>query len=222
MTLSRKLVAEFIGTFAYVFIGVLAVCNNVTLLGIALANGLVFAVMVSALAHISGGHFNPALTVGAWAGGRIRARDALLYIITQLIGAYIAVLAVKSIIPAPMYMAEGVNLGLPSLGPTMNFASGVFLELILTFFLVLVYFGTVVDAAGPKTGGLFVGLSVVLGMLAGGPLTKVCMNPARAFGPALAIGDWTGQSLYWIGPLLGGILAGVMYRRWIGKEGAVR
>lgn len=220
MNLIQKLVAEFIGTFALIFIGVCAICNNTGIVGVALAHGLTIAVMVSVFGHVSGGHFNPAVTVGAWAGGNIKIGNAAAYIVVQLIGGYIGALAVKAVIPVSIYAADGINMGTPVLGQNVNIATGMFMELILTFFLVLAVYGTSIDSRGPKVGGLFIGLTVALGILAGGPITGASMNPARTFGPALAGGYWDNHFVYWIGPLLGGILAGLIYTRWIGKERA--
>ncbi len=213
----HKFGAEFLGTFAFVFVGVSATCNNIGPVGVALAHGLTIAVMVSALGHISGGHFNPAVTVGALVTGNIGVREAISYIFAQLLGAYIGALTVKSSFSFLAYMP--VNLGVPMLSTGTMVSTGIFIEFILTFFLLLVVFGTTMDSRGPQMGGLFVGLTVTLAMLAGGPITGAAMNPARAFGPALALGVWHHHFVYWIGPLLGGVIGALVYRRWIGQEG---
>jgi MIP family channel proteins len=213
----HKLGAEFIGTFALIFVGVSAICNNCGLVGVALAHGLTIAVMASAMGHISGGHFNPAVTVGALVGGKIKTGDAVAYIVVQLLGGFIGALAVKAIFPAAVY--EAVSLGTPLLANDVSVVSGIILESILTFFLVLVVYGTAIDARAPKVGGLFIGLTITLDILAGGPITGASMNPARTFGPALAGGYWDNHIVYWIGPLIGGVLGGTVYSRWIGKEG---
>lgn len=212
----RKLGAEFIGTFALIYVGVSATCNNAGLVGIALAHGLTIAVMVSALGHISGGHFNPAVTIGVLTGGKIGIREAIMYIVAQLLGGYAGALAVKAVFPLETYAS--VSLGTPMLAAGITTSSGILIEFILTFFLVLVVFGTAIDPRAPSVGGLFIGLTITLDILAGGPLTGASMNPARTFGPALAGGYWTDHVVYWIGPLFGGALAGLMYSRWIGKE----
>ncbi len=213
----HKYAAEFIGTFAFVFVGISAMCNNAGLVGVALAHGLTIAVMVSALGHVSGGHFNPAITVAIFITGKIETRDAIFYIVAQLLGAYVGALAVKSSFSFMLYAP--VTLGVPMLSATTLVSTGILMECILTFVLLIVVFGTVIDSRAPQVGGLFIGLAVALGILAGGPLTGAAMNPARAFGPSLALGFWNHHFVYWVGPLLGGGLAALVYARWIGEEG---
>lgn len=216
MNLSQKLIAEFIGTFALIFVGVSAICNDAGLVGIALAHGLTIAVMVSTTGHISGGHLNPAVTIGALVGGKISGKDAIGYIIAQLLGGFVGALAVKGIFAAPVWQMH--QLGTPMPGSGVSFVSAAFIELILTFFLVTVVYGTAIDKRAPKVGGLFIGLTVTLDILAGGPISGASMNPARTFGPALAGGFWDSHLVYWVGPIIGGALAGLVYSRVIGKE----
>jgi aquaporin TIP len=208
--------AEFIGTFALIFIGVGSIHSfaNVPggLLGIALAHGLTIAVFVSATMHISGGQLNPAVTLGVWVGGKIAFAHALGYWCAQLAGALLAALCCVGI-----FGREVVQAGTPQLGPGVGFFTGVFVEIILTFFLVFVVFGTGVDERGRKIGGLAIGLTVALDILFGGPITGASMNPARTFGPALVSGMWDNHLVYWIGPLLGGALAGWVYGRYFLK-----
>ncbi len=217
MNSMNKLGAEFIGTFTLIFVGVCAICVNAGLVGVALAHGLAIAVMASAMGHISGGHYNPAVTMAALVGGKIKAGDAISYMIAQLLGAFVAALAVKAIIPASMY--EPASLGTPMLASGISAGSGILMEIILTFFLALVVYGTAIDSRAPKVGGLFIGLTVALDILAGGPISGASMNPARTFGPALAGGYWDNHIVYWVGPLIGGALAGFIYSKWLGKEG---
>ena len=211
--------AEFIGTFTLIFVGVSAICNGAGLVGVALAHGLAIAVMVSALGHISGGHFNPAVTIGALTGGKIGPSEAAAYIGSQLLGGFVGALAVQAVFPSAVYAVEGVRLGTPMLASNVSVGTGILVEFILTFFLVLVVYGAAIDSRASKIGGLFIGLTVTLDILAGGPLTGAAMNPARTFGPALAGGYWDNHIVYWTGPLLGGIFAGLVYGRWIGKQG---
>lgn len=217
MNLSQKVAAEFIGTFALIYVGVSSVCVSAGLVGVALAHGLTIAVMVSALGNISGGHFNPAVTVGAFVGGKISPKDVLPYIVAQLAGGVVGALAVKLIFPSSMY--DVPKLGTPMLAAEVSSGAGILMELILTFFLVLVVYGAAIDSRAPKAGALFIGLTVSLDILAGGPLTGASMNPARTFGPALVGGYWDNHLVYWIGPLLGGVFAGLIYSKFIGKEG---
>ncbi|MDB6019392.1 MAG: family channel protein [Pedosphaera sp.] len=220
--LLKQCVAEFIGTFALIFIGVGAIYNydstgaGVGLLGVALAHGLTIAVMVSATGGISGGHLNPAVTLGILVGGKIRLVGAIAYWIAQLAGA-----AAAGFMLVKLFGEVGVKVvaaGTPDLGAHVGPVTGMIIEAVLTFFLVFVVYGTAVDARAPKIGGLAIGFTVALDILFGGPLTGAAMNPARTFGPALASGHWDHHSVYWIGPMLGGALAGVIYGRFLIKE----
>ncbi len=219
--IAQKLTAEFIGTFALIFFGAGAVCayqfwhapNEVSLIGVALANGLAFAIMVSALGHISGGHFNPAITIGFWVTKRVGTIDAFLYWAAQLAGAIAAAFLLKAIVPDDTWRA--VALGTPLLTRDVTRLSGIILEGVATFFLVLTFFATAVDERSPSRSiaGFAIGLSITLGILVAGPFTGGALNPARAFGPAVASspGHWANHGVYWIGPLAGGFVAGLLY-----------
>lgn len=217
----RKLVAEAIGPFALVFAGagsiILAAGNaQIGLIEIALAHGLAIALMVSALGHISGGHFNPAVTAGFWVTRRISTPLAIGYILAQLAGGVLGAVALTLLFPEGL--REAANLGTPGLGPGIEFGTAVGIEVILTFFLVLVIFGTAVDRRSANLGGLAIGLTVTLDILAGGPLTGAVMNPARALGPALLSGEWDDQLVWWIGPVIGGVLAAMLYHYLFSEE----
>ncbi|MGE5690284.1 MAG: aquaporin [Pseudomonadota bacterium] len=205
----RRLVAEFVGTFALVFIGVGAIAVGAGLVGVAFAYGLVIAVMVSAAGHISGGHFNPAVTVGFLVTQRMAPILAGAYMATQLAAAAVAMLALRVIYPS----AANLDAGVPTLNASVDVWGGALLEAILTFFLVWVVFATAADARGAFTSiaGLAIGLTITFGVLAGGPLTGAAMNPARAFGPELVQGIWSDAWLYYAGPIVGGGLAAVLY-----------
>ena len=223
-TLLKQCVAELIGTFALIFIGVGAIYNNSTnagvgLLGVALAHGLTIAVMVSATGGISGGHLNPAVTLGLLVGGKIDLAKSIAYWIAQLLGATIAGVLLLSLLGnASRTGAQIVADGTPDLAINVGKMQGIMIEAVLTFFLVFVVYGSAVDARAPKIGGLAIGLAVALDILFGGPLTGAAMNPARTFGPALASAHWNNHSVYWIGPMLGGALAGLVYGRFLIKE----
>ncbi len=212
----RKLIAEVVGVFTLVFAGagsvILSVAHaNVNLVAIALAHGLAFGLMVAALGHISGAHFNPAVTLGMWVTRRIGTPGAVGYILAQMLGGTLAALALWGLFPQSMH--EPVALGAPLLAPQIEFLQGVGIEAILTFFLVTVIFGTAVDRRGPGVvSGLAIGLAITMGMLAAQPLTGGMINPARAFGPALLSGEWTDQLVYWIGPIIGGVVAALLYQ----------
>jgi MIP family channel proteins len=224
--LIKACVAEFIGTFALIFVGVGAIYHNAGLLAIALAHGLTIAVMVSATGAISGGHLNPAVSFGLFVGGKIKCCNMFAYWVAQLAGASVAGFVLLFLFTNQMDPAKGTSLahtivanGTPDLPRAgIDTVQGIMIEAILTFFLVFVVYGTAVDARAPKIGGLAIGLTVALDILFGGPFTGAAMNPARTFGPALASGHWNNQFIYWIGPLLGGGLAGLAYGRFLIHE----
>jgi aquaporin Z len=201
--------AELVGTFTLVFAGVGAIAIGTELVGVALAHGLAIAVMVSAVGHISGGHFNPAVTFGFLAARRMAASLAAGYLAAQLLGATLAMLALRALYP------DGADLdaGVPALGSGVDTGAAIGIEAILTFFLVWVVFATAADPRGTfkSIAGLAIGLTITLDILAAGPLTGAAMNPARAFGPELVLGNWDDFLVYWIGPLLGGGLAAILY-----------
>jgi MIP family channel proteins len=217
--LSQKLFAEFLGTFALIFFGAGAVCvdfflrssGGLGLLAIALAHGLAIAIMVSAVGHISGGHFNPAITIGFWVTRRLSTLESVAYWVAQLAGAAAAAFLLKLVIPEDV--AANVFLGTPELMRDFPRWSGMTLEAVTTFFLVFVVFATAVDERGTfrSIAGFGIGLTITLGILVAGPFTGGALNPARAFGPALASGHWLNWGIYWVGPLGGGFLAGLLY-----------
>jgi MIP family channel proteins len=226
----QKLIAEFVGTFAFVFFGVGAISadqflrssssgqSGYGLLGIALAQGLAMAVMVSALGHISGGHFNPAVTIGFWVTRKLSTFDTLAYWVAQVAGAVAAAALLRRL---PFDAWGVVQLGTPDLASGISTTNGIILEAVMTFFLVFVVFATAEDARGAfdKVGGFAIGLTVTLGVLLGGPFTGGALNPARALGPAVVSNHWTNQGVYWVGPLAGGIVAGWLYDAlYLGKE----
>jgi len=214
--LIRRGVAEALGTGALVFFGagapiLLGAVRTPSLLSIALANGLAIAIMVSALGHISGGHFNPAITFGFWVTGRITTAMGAAYWGFQLLGATIAALFLRGIFDDRIY--DQFNGGAPGLGVGVATAEGLLFEIVATFFLVLVVFATAVDERGSFkiVGGFAIGLVISLAVLVGGPLTGAALNPARAFGPELISGTWSDAWVYWVGPLVGGTLGAALY-----------
>ena len=212
----RHSVAEFIGTFALVFIGGAAIMvarqsgGSVGLLEIALAHGLVLAIMVSALMRISG-HFNPAVTIGFLATRRIEPTMAAVYVVSQILGAVAASYALKSTMPGELFMAT--RGGGQSVALDVTAAQAFMLEMIATFFLVIAIFGTAVDPEAPRVGGFAIGLVLTMDILAIGPFTGGSMNPARSFGPAVASNIYEGQLIYWLAPIVGALLAALIYDR---------
>jgi len=217
MTQARALIAEAIGTFALCFVGLLAISNTdildasgaSPLVVVALAHGLVITIMVAALAHHSGAHFNPAVTFGFVVARRMAPAKAAQYVAAQVGGALLA-----SAIVLVLYGPEAVTNGTPAPGHLIGPAAVIVSEAVATFFLVLVIFGTAVDDRAPRSVFPFaIGLTIAADILAIGPLTGAAMNPARVLGPALVGWFWTGHWMYWAGPLLGAALAALLQDR---------
>jgi len=211
----KSVVAELVGSFAFIFLGAGSIITDtlthgsIGLLGIALAHGLALSIMITIFGATSGGHLNPAVTIGFLVTRRIAPLLGILYIIAQLVGGTLAGLLLRVIFPRAVWQAA--HLGTPNLAPGISFGTGVLIEAVLTFFLVLAVFGTAVDQRAPKIGGFGIGLTVLVDILFSGPLTGASMNPARTFGPALAGGFWQNDLVYWIGPFIGAIIAALLY-----------
>jgi len=213
----RPMLAEFIGTFALIFVGIGAIKTaGHDVLGIALAHGLTIAAFASATMHISGGQLNPAVTFGLVCGGHMTIASAIRYWIAQLLGGFSAAL-----ICLGLFGRDVVVNGTPQLAINLTAGQGILVEAILTFFLVFIIHGVAVDGRGPRSvAGLVIGATITLDILFGGPLTGAAMNPARVFGPALAANFWRDHYVYWIGPLLGGAVGGLVYRVFIERKPA--
>lgn len=212
----RPVAAEFVGTFVFLFVG----CGSVVvdaargglfgIGGIAFVHGFGLAIGVTLAMSISGGHLNPAVTFAIWAAGRIDLRRAALYVLAQLVAGILAVLLIRALFPGS---GTVTSLGVPRISQDLTLTSAVFVEAVLTFFLVSAFFGTIVSPHAPKVGGFAVGLVLIPAMFVGGPLTGAALNPARAFGPALLSMDWHGHLAYWIGPLLGAAVAALLWAK---------
>jgi MIP family channel proteins len=213
----RQFIAEFVGTFALIFVGIGAIKTaGHDVLGIALAHGLTIGAFVCATLHISGGQLNPAVTFGLLCGGHMTFINAIRYWIAQCLGGICAAL-----ICLGLFNRDVVVTGTPQLAINLTPAQGILVEAILTFFLVFVVHGTAVDPRGPRgIAGLAIGSTITLDILFGGPLTGAAMNPARVFGPAVAANFWKDHYVYWIGPFLGGALGGLVYRVLIERKAA--
>lgn len=212
--LKRPMVAEFIGTFALVFVGGATIMNgyvakaSVPLIDIALAYGLITALMVTATMRFSG-HLNPAVTLGAAVARRLSPAAAAAYIVAQCAGAAAGALVLKGLFPPEV--ARASHLGGQWVASNVTTLHAIGFEAVASFFVVYVFFATVLDARGPRVGGFAVGLTVCAAVLAIGPITGASMNPARSFGPAVVSGAFGGHLIYWIGPVFGGLLAGLIY-----------
>lgn len=213
----RHFAAEFVGTFALVFVGSGAIISaqaarmDAALVAIALAHGIILAVMVSATMRISG-HFNPAVTIGFLAARRIEPIMAAVYIAAQIIAAIAAAYALQGLLPAAL--TEPSRVGGQTIVSEISTAQAIGLEAIATFFLTFVIFGTAVDPKAPRIGGLAIGFTLAAAIFAIGPFTGGSLNPARSLGPAIASGVFEGQAVYWIGPIVGALIAAVMYE-WL-------
>ncbi|XP_031114271.1 aquaporin TIP4-1 [Ipomoea triloba] len=211
----QALIVEFICTFLFVFTGVGAAMATDQLQGnalvglffVAMAHALVVGVMISAGLRISGAHLNPAVTLGLLMGGNITVIRSLLYLIDQLL-ASVAACALLT------YLTGGLTTPAHTLASGVGYGQGVIMEIILTFSLLFTVYATIVD---PKKGNLeglgplLTGLVVGANIMAGGSFSGASMNPARSFGPALVSGNWSDHWVYWVGPLIGGGLAGFIY-----------
>jgi len=211
----QKYTAEAFATCAFVFIAAGAVLVNwqtggeLGTVGVALASGLALAAMMYTVLHISGAHLNPAVTIALWATGHVKTLQALGYVLAQLVGATVAALLLQVIFAgaSPQFYLGDANLG-TNVTPWM----GILVEAILTFFLTWTVFATIVDKKAVQGfGGLAVGFVFVAGILVAGSVTGGALNPARSFGPALITSHWANHYVYWAGPILGALAAGVIY-----------
>jgi len=203
---TKNLVAEFVGTFALIFIGAGALAIGAGgLVGVALAHGLVIVTFAYAYGHISGTHINPAVTLGLLIAGEIEFVAAIGYWIVQLLGGILGAVVLNAVLP------EAGDLGVTILGEGVTPIQGLVVEIVLTFFLVNTIFNTAVSGKAGNFAGLAIGLTLVLSILMGGPLTRASLNPARTLGPAVVSGNYADIWLYFVGPFIGAILAALLY-----------
>jgi aquaporin Z len=230
MPIAKRAVAELLGTFWLVFGGcgsaVLAAKFpevGIGLVGVSLAFGLTVVTMAYAVGHISGGHFNPAVTLGLLAGGRIKGADVLPYVIAQVIGALLAAWLLATI--ASGNGTDAVAAGLASNGfgdhspGGYSQATAFMTEVLMTFFFLLIILGITSEGAPNAFAPLAIGLALALIHLVSIPITNTSVNPARSTGPALIVGGWAIAQLwlFWVAPILGAVIAGGVWR-WLGKK----
>ncbi|XP_030524912.1 probable aquaporin TIP-type [Rhodamnia argentea] len=214
----KSYLSEFIATLLFVFAGVGsaiaygkltsdAALDPAGLVAVAVAHALALFVGVSIAANISGGHLNPAVTLGLAIGGNITILTGIFYWISQCAGSIVACLLLKFVTSAKSIPIHGVAAGVSAI-------EGLVMEVVITFALVYTVYAT---AADPKKGSLGIIAPIAIGfivganILAAGPFSGGSMNPARSFGPAVVSGDFSGNWIYWVGPLVGGGLAGLVY-----------
>jgi aquaporin Z len=223
--LGRKAVAELVGTFVFVFVGAGSAVSTQyqlgstpgfpSLIAVALANGLGLAVAVSATMNISGGSLNPAVTIAVCLAKKIPLKTAIAYIVAEIVGATLAAYVLTLALPTDS--GNIVHWGAPALSPRTSILQGMLLETVMTFFLVIVIFGTAIDARSPKLGGFAIGVTVIVDVLTGGPFTGAAMNPARAVGPMIASLSFSDWYVWWIGPIVGAIVAMLAYKHAISR-----
>lgn len=216
-SLARRSLAEAVGTFGFVFLGCASTISNFfpgaryDTLGVALVHGAALGLFITAVMGLSGGHLNPAVTLGFLSTRRIDGKTAGAYIAAQLAGAVLAALVVRFAFPDAM--ARTSTLGTPTVASTITFGQAIAWEALGTFVLVSAVYGTIVAHERPPLGGFGVGIALLAIILVIGPLTGATVNPARAFGPAAVSGTWVGQAIFWVGPLVGGLLAANLWDR---------
>lgn len=232
MPLSNRFLAEFLGTFWLVFGGcgsaVLAAAFpelGIGFVGVSLAFGLTVLTMAYAVGHISGGHFNPAVTLGLWTGGRFPASEIIPYWIAQVLGA-VAAAAVLYVIAsgAPGFDVAGgfASNGFAEHSPgKYSLHAALLAEVVLTMFFLLIILGSTDGRAPAGFAPIAIGLALTLIHLISIPVTNTSVNPARSTGPALFVGGWALAQLwlFWVAPLIGGAVGGFLYR-WLGGSGA--
>jgi aquaporin Z len=218
--MTQRLLAEVVGTFTLIFIGAGSIVaaseaglgvGGAGLITVALAHGLAIGVMVSAVGHVSGGHFNPAVTVGAWVARRMSTGAAVAYVVAQIAGGLLGALTLRLVLPGSAW--DPVTLGTPLVSPGIADWQAIAIEAILTFLLVWVVFATALDPEGSfgKIAGLAIGFTIAMDIMMGGPFTGAAMNPARSSGPAVVSGELTGVWVYILGPVIGGTVAALLY-----------
>lgn len=212
--LGRDVVAETLGTFILVFLGTGSVMVNqisqgaISHVGISLVFGAIVTALIYTLGHISGAHFNPAVTLAFWLSGFFPGKRVVVYILAQCTGAIAASMVLR------LTFGLVANLG-ATLPLKDNWLQSLLLETVLTFILMFVIFGSGLDRRAPiGFAGIAIGLTVAVEAAVMGPITGASMNPARSLAPALVGGLWQHHWVYWVAPILGAQLAGLVYR-WL-------
>ena len=230
MPIAKRCVAELLGTFWLVLGGVGSAVLagkfsdvGIGLLGISLAFGLTVVTMAYAVGHISGGHFNPAVTLGLFAGGRIKAADIAPYVISQVIGAVLAAWLLATIASGNGTDAVAAGLGANGFDDhspgKYSMATVIVTEIVMTFFFLLIILGVTSEGAPHAFAPLAIGLALALIHLVSIPVSATSVNPARSTGPALIVGGWALQQLwvFWVAPIVGAVIAGGLWK-WLGKK----
>ena len=221
-SLARRSLAEAVGTCGFVFLGCAATISNFfpgaryDTVGVAFVHAAALGMFITAMMNISGGHLNPAVTLGFLSTGRIKAQEAGAYIAAQLVGAVLAAVLVRFSFPDPIVRTG--TLGTPAIASSITFGQAIIFEAIGAFVLVSAVYGTIVSQEKPVLGGFGVGIALLAIILVVGPLTGATVNPARAFGPAVVSGTFVAQAVWWVGPILGALLAANLWDRVLLKK----
>ncbi|MCI0406401.1 MAG: aquaporin [candidate division Zixibacteria bacterium] len=220
----KPALTEMVASFIFVAVAAGVVCANamtrgeVSWVGIALANCFVFTALLALTTQASGGHISPAVTLGHWAARRIPTQTAVIYIVAQLAGAIVAGLVLRSIFPNNVW--QPVALGAPIADGRVGLVSRIFVEALFTcIFVTTAIACTTSERTSTTIGPLAVGCALGFCTLVAGPLTGAGFNPARAFGSAIGSGNWNGQWPYWVGPIIGGLVAPFVHRAISGTTG---
>lgn len=221
-SLARRSLAEAVGTCGFVFLGCAATISNFfpgaryDTVGVAFVHAAALGMFITAMMTISGGHLNPAVTLGFLSTGRIKAQEAGAYIAAQLVGAVLAAVLVRYSFPDPIVRTG--TLGTPAIASSITFGQAIIFEAIGAFVLMSAVYGTIVAQEKPVLGGFGVGIALLAIILVVGPLTGATVNPARAFGPAVVSGTFTAQAVWWVGPILGALVAANLWDRVLLKK----
>lgn len=221
-SLARRATAEMIGTGFLIFFGCGSLVMNpfdgakFGVFGVAMVHAFVLSLGISMTMGISGGHLNPAVTLGLLTIKKIAAPDAFVYIASQLVGALVGALLVRTILPSNV--GSVIAYGTPMLQATVTVPQAIAIEAVITFLLMSGVMGTIVATNAPKMGGFGVGLTLIPSVMVAGVLTGAAANPARAFGPAVISGNMTAQAVWWIGPIAGAVIAALLWQKVLLRE----
>ena len=215
-SLESKLIGEMIGTFALTFIGAGAIITGGDTTTVALAHGIVLAIVVTATMNISGGHINPAVTISMMVVKKIDNQTGAKYIAAQLLGAILAGLALFLLLDGTS-MAVNDGMGTPAPHSAIGLIGVIGVEAVLTFLLLFAIWGTAVDPRAPAIGGFGIGLMVGVDIMMGGSLSGAAMNPARWMGTWLFtdMADMKHLLIYWAGPVIGALASSLLYHHYI-------
>ncbi len=217
-SLARRAVAELIGTAILVFFGCSAIIMepfpgaHFGVFGVAMVHAIALAIAVTITMNISGGHCNPAVTLGLLSIRRISGGDAFIYVVSQLAGALVAAALVRATMPANVGGLATIAYGTPMINGQLSVMQAIGIEAVLAFLLMSAVMGTAVAANAPRVAGFGIGLALIPIIMVGGPLTGGVVNPARAFGPAVISGTFVSQAIWWIGPIVGAVIAAMVWQ----------